>query len=356
MRNYTTMVSLGLALAIAAGCGEKDPVRVYQAPKEAPGAGHGKTGTGTGIRPADTKGEDPRWVVPVGWTKLEDQQMRFATFQVDPADSKLNVVVYAFGPESGQLLANVNRWEGQIGLPPSPAADLSKVVTHLKSNGLEIDSVDLNAPPAAGETEGQRMLAAIIPAGGRIWFLKFVGGSAGVAAHKAEYDAFLKSISFPKGAAVEKPPAAEGDVKMKTYSTPPGWTLEPEPKPMRVATFHVVAGGLEGEVIISTLPSQSGSALANINRWRSQVGLGSISDAKSQKQVTVKLGEVEGVRMDFVGAAAGGQPAKSLLVVQATKGTSLWYFKLSGPSQLVVEQEKVFEMFVKSIQFEPATE
>ncbi|MEK7466045.1 MAG: hypothetical protein AAB074_01405 [Planctomycetota bacterium] len=183
--------ALAVAAFFASGCGERDAPRVYRAPKEAPAPAPADPGTSL---------EAPRWVVPAGWKQLPDQQMRFATFQVDPNDPKLIVTVYSFGPESGALLPNVNRWEQQIGAPVSAEADLPKVVKKLKSNGLEIDAIDLLGVAPEGQAEKQRMLAAIMPVGSKVWFLKFVGAESKVAAHQADYEAFLRSISFaPSG-------------------------------------------------------------------------------------------------------------------------------------------------------------
>ncbi len=323
---------------------------------------------------------EPKWVVPQGWTRLPDQQMRYATFSVDPADSKLNVVVYNFGPESGQLLPNVNRWEQQIGATPSQLADLPKVVTHIHSNGLEIDSVDIAAPAAAGQADGTRMLAAIIPTGEQVWFLKFVGPTSKIAAKKTEYDAFLKSISFggapattpavppghpPIGGAMPamppmqpapagaNPPVANPPVAgksaiavFKSYDTPASWALDPQDRPMRVATFHITDGTQQADLIISALPANAfGTPEANINRWRGQVGLGPIIDPKTVERTPVNVGGGDGLIFDFTGAE------QRLIVAQVTFGTNAFFFKLIGPTKMIETQKKSFDAFLKSVQF-----
>lgn len=341
-------LTCALAVLLAAGCGDSKEPRVYRAPKDTPsplqaaGGGH--------EHDHDHAPAAPQWVVPAGWKRLPDQQMRFATFQVDPEDSKLNVIVYAFGPESGPVLPNVNRWEGQIGATPSTEATLSKVVTRLKNNGLEIDSVDLHGPAPEGASEGVRMLAAIIPAGGQVWFLKFVGPESKIAAHKAEYDAFLKSLAF-EGGGPSKPPGG-GESKLRKYDLPPGWTLDPEPRPMRVATFRVKADGQEAEVIVSSISGeQSGTQEANVNRWRAQVGLGPVTDLSTVRSEPVTVGDVKGTLLDFGGPDDPAPSGKRALVVQAQKGGSLWYFKLTGPAALVAGQKKGLVDFARSLEF-----
>jgi hypothetical protein len=347
-RAHSLLPALALAALAASGCGEPNEPRVYRAPKEMPSP------LRSDPSPHDeAASESPRWSVPAGWIQLPAQQMRFATFQVDPSNPKIAVVVYSFGPESGALLPNVNRWESQIGAPTSSEADLPKVVKKLKSHGLEIDDIDIHGPAAEGQSEGQRMLAAIIRVTGKVWFLKLAGSESVVAAHKAEYDAFLRSIEFEKGAS----PEPAGSPGLKAYRTPEGWMLDPEPKPMRVATFHVKDGSSDAEVIVSSLPgAQSGSPEANFNRWRGQVGLGPVKDVNAVQSEAVAVGDVNGVLMEFGGTAEPSSSGKQILVVQALKSGSVWYFKLIGPAPLVAAQKKALVSFVGSIEFAPSGE
>ena len=52
----------------------------------------------------------------------------------------------------------------------------------------------------------------------------------------------------------------------------PTWVVKP-PAPMRKATFGVPAGSAEADLSITAFPGDVGGELANINRWRGQVGL-----------------------------------------------------------------------------------
>lgn len=294
----------------------------------------------------------PKWTVPGGWKRLPDQQMRYATFQVDPEDTKLNVIVYTFGPESGPVLPNVNRWEQQIGAPASTEATLSKVVTRIRSNGLEIDAVDIHGPAPEGETEGVRMLAAIIPVGGQVWFLKFVGAESKIAAHKPAYDAFLKSLAFEGGSSRPPDDGGGAELKMKKYTLPEGWTLDPEPKQMRVATFRIKRDGQEAELIVSSIAgTQAGTPEANVNRWRAQVGLEPVKDMSTVKSDPATVGGAQGTLLSFGGADEPAPSGKQILVVQARKGGSVWYFKLIGPAALVAAQRKALVDFVESVEF-----
>ena len=106
-----------VATAFCVGCDRDDQVRAYQSPKEAPAPA------------SDEAAADSRrlmeWTVPPGWKELPGDQMRYAAFAVAPNDPSVVLTVIT---ASGDVLANVNRWEGQLGLPPTSASDLNKVV------------------------------------------------------------------------------------------------------------------------------------------------------------------------------------------------------------------------------------
>lgn len=86
------------------------------------------------------------------------------------------------------------------------------------------------------------------------------------------------------GADAEAAETSGGDAV--SWSVPPNWRRVEEQAPMRFATFvaeHGEAGGeaeVESKVTISRFPGDVGGELANVNRWRRQVGLGPIGEAE----------------------------------------------------------------------------
>src|SRR5918993_1241018 len=110
-------VSLALCAGCLTGCEQDESVRVYQAPKDPPPAPQ--------VKPVD-------WKLPAGWALLPDQGMsqfgRVATIAVSPEDPSFTLGVHRLDQAgSGDLLPNLNRWEGQLGLPPSDASTAGKV-------------------------------------------------------------------------------------------------------------------------------------------------------------------------------------------------------------------------------------
>jgi hypothetical protein len=89
----------------------------------------------------------------------------------------------------------VNRWRGQVQLPPVSEGDLGSAVTRLQKNGLAMAVVDATG----GGPNPTRILGAIIPFGGATWFIKL--GPAPTALVEKQKSAFLAFLETVKPAA-----------------------------------------------------------------------------------------------------------------------------------------------------------
>jgi hypothetical protein len=135
------------------------------------------------------------------------------------------------------------------------------------------------------------------------------------------------------------------------WDIPPGWQQQPD-KPMRVATFE--AGG--AEVIITRFGSESfSSLLANINRWRAQVGLEPLDDANAVKSQEVAVGRHKAKMFDMIGPEKAGS-AHRLRVAVLVNGPEVWYFKMQGPSGAVEQQASAFDQFLQSVRLVDSSE
>ncbi len=199
-------VLLLLPLSLAA-C--RDPkVAYYRVPKEkdavtpqmpvaadatpgstAPSAG-GAAMAATAVPTAS--GPELTWAAPANWKSKAGSAMRKATYMVPGAGgAEGELSITAFPSDVGGELANVNRWRGQVDLPPLTAADLAGAVTRLESNGLRIALVDFGGP-------SQRLIGAIIPFDTGTWFFKLgPGPDAVIAGGKPSFEEFLKTIKPP---------------------------------------------------------------------------------------------------------------------------------------------------------------
>jgi hypothetical protein len=201
-RSRTARLTLGLAFAgaLVFGC-RREEVTHTRVPKEAalsaaPEPMHamgGPTPAGSQASvpppPRPAEGSALEWALPKGWTERRAGGMRYATL-TPPVQGRIDVsVVVLPGPAGGEL-ANVNRWRGQIGLPPIAAADLDSSRRSLRAPAGTVAVYDFTS-------EGQkrtRMVAGILATGGNSWFLKMVGDAGAVAAARADFMRLLESL------------------------------------------------------------------------------------------------------------------------------------------------------------------
>lgn len=150
----------------------------------------------------------------------------------------------------------------------------------------------------------------------------------------------------PAGMAGEVPPppapSAEGALK---WTLPKDWT-EQAGSGMRYATLKPAAAGLEVSVIM--LGGNAGGELANVNRWRGQIGLGAVDEAGMAKLRTLvksKAGEVSVV--DFTGE---GQTRTRMVAAQlGTPDGNTWFLKLTGEAGAVGKLRPEFIRLIESL-------
>jgi hypothetical protein len=366
-------VSLAGFVACLSGCDDRDGVRVYVAPKDPP-----PMAAPVGQKPVE-------WKLPEGWTELPDvdpgQFGRFATIEVSKDDPSLQLAVNMLeGAGSGDLLPNLNRWEGQLGLAPTPAAEAPAKAKMLEVDGHAGHRVDLTGSVEVTAADGNtktptpmRLLAFILPHGEQAWSFKLQGPPDKIAAQEAAFDAFVASVRFTshdhgdEGAAAAAGPSAPRDDKtyaLKKFATPPGWERDPAERPMRVMTFNVAgAGGAadneRAELLVTKFArDRFGSILENVNRWRREVGLPPSQDETKEnlREVTTAAG-ARAVVFDFAPpgdpAAAG---ARRSFVAMLPQGGEMWFVKLIGPPRTVADQRANYDAFLQSLEFGDAGE
>ena len=154
--------------------------------------------------------------------------------------------------------------------------------------------------------------------------------------------------SLPSG----HPGVAESASPTLKWTLPAGWE-EVAPAEMRVASFRVKgAEGKQADVSIVPLSGMAGGALANVNRWRDQLGLAAITEgALSKIAEPVEIGGRPAKLFEQAGKLpASSEPARILGAIQDRDGTT-WFFKMTGDDQLVAGQKPAFIGFLKSLSF-----
>jgi hypothetical protein len=132
------------------------------------------------------------------------------------------------------------------------------------------------------------------------------------------------------------------------WTLPKGWT-ESVAGGMRYATLKAPgAGKLDVSVVV--LPGPAGGELANVNRWRGQIGLGPIDEAalaKARVAVKAKVGEV--ALYDFTSeGAARSRVVAGLLSV----GGNTWFVKMVGDLDPVAAARRDFIRILESLRLD----
>ena len=178
-------------------------------------------------------------------------------------------------------------------------------------------------------------------------FFAFAAAAALAACGKDE----IVSYQVPKEAeaamgpaAMPAAPAAGGDL---AWTVPRGWKSEPAAG-MRFASFDVPAAGGNCELSVVVLPGDAGGELANVNRWRGQLGAGALDDAAlaaAARRLTAPAGKI--LAFDIKGE--GGQAGKAMAAAILSTGEKTWFFKLTGKEAAVAAARPSFQTFLKSL-------
>jgi hypothetical protein len=187
-----------LAALALVGC-EKNDVKVYHvenaetnmvAVEPAPAMPAMPATMPAGLPAPDHSALPPlKYTVPAGWTEKAPTQMRVASFEISENGKTADVSVVPLGGMAGGDLANVNRWRGQVGLPPATDEDSEKLAEKIEVAGQPGELFDL-----AGTS--QRIVGAILHQGDTAWFFKMTGDPDLVEKQKPAFVSFLKTLQF----------------------------------------------------------------------------------------------------------------------------------------------------------------
>lgn len=127
------------------------------------------------------------------------------------------------------------------------------------------------------------------------------------------------------------------------WTIPDAWELSPQKKAMRLATFLVKADKALA-ISVSRFPGDVGGELANVNRWRGQVGLEPVKAEDLQKGLEVIESKVGKAKL--VDISNGG---KQMLAVMLPYEKSTYFFKLMGSKESVSKQKENMVKLIKSL-------
>jgi hypothetical protein len=350
-----------------------DQIQTYTVPKEHPAASLAPAMTAPGAPEIPVNSAPIHWLAPAGWVEKPADGIRLGSFDIKGENGgKADVAITSFPGRVGTELGNVNRWRGELGLAPVEQIDASP-------EAVTVDSLQGKLYDLAGASA--RTVVAAVPREGKTWFFKLKGDPATVVAARPAFQEFLASIRFggavgngepaapvaaePTGAdphaglGLQGVPNPHGDsATPETSGDTPKWNVpaqwvETGPRPMILNSFSVSDdGGAKAEITISHFPGTVGGVLANVNRWRGQMGQGPI-EVGQLDGMTETLATTDGkaTLVDFMGTdAKTGQPAR-LVAAIVPHGEGTWFYKLMGDGKVVGGQKDSFVQFVKTVHY-----
>ncbi len=144
----------------------------------------------------------------------------------------------------------------------------------------------------------------------------------------------------------------KGESELPHWAPPAHWQ-EQSPSPMRVASFRAKNNGGESDISISKLSGTGGGTLANINRWRGQIGLEMLTES-SLATVTKPLDPKtpNAILVDMTGTdSKTGRPTR-LVAAIVPQIEETWFYKMTGDPAAVEGETEIFLKFVRSANYE----
>lgn len=133
-----------------------------------------------------------------------------------------------------------------------------------------------------------------------------------------------------------------------TWDAPAGWEAR-APNSVRIGSYAIPnPAGEPADFAITSFPGDVGGDLANVNRWRNQIGLAPIGAAELPgvlKAVAAPAGEF--LVVNFMNPEMGVR----VLAAIFKQPDKTWFFKLAGPDAVVAANETALLSLLQTVQF-----
>lgn len=348
---------------LAAGCG-KSEIKTYRVAKEerpplpAPANAHA---TGGAPSLPHVHGD-----TPAGWQELPPERMRVASFQIRADGGRMAQMALIPMPGARDIeVQSINLWREEMGLEPFTQEQYNAEAKAIKVGDGQGSFFEMTSrAPRSGEDFNRATLGAVFEREGMLWFAKLTGEGSLVAEQKESFQKYLRSLEFhagshdspaaTPGASTERPVSANsGKIPpgstLPRWNPPAGWKEKP-PGPMVTAAFTAENEAGQADVTISKLAGEGGGMVANVNRWRGQLGLAPGANAEIQKSVSIL--EIDGRTNAYLADLKGtnartGKPAR-MLAAGVPRAGETWFYKLVGDEAVVEKEKDAFVKFITS--------
>lgn len=285
--------------------------------------------------------EVPDWENPQGWfnTRGNDDQYAVVRLPGDPVPLTLSITRLPVTTKPSRYITmNVNRWLRQLGMRSFDDA-------------------------AIEELQQERPLKE-----GTAQFFELSG-----------------RLQIPPPWRVAKSRSRRMQSKEIRFEIPKGW--EPgRMNAMRKLSLVRKAGDEEGApvaaIVVTAFPASGmmGDTLANVKRWAGEAGIAEEDEQLLDRADDYNIGGLEGVYVRLVpeskegaitektGGPEGSNPEakkalendsdsaplvnrNAVIAAMVKRSEQMWFFKLNGPSKIVVDSEAAFKEFLDSFEF-----
>ncbi len=126
---------------------------------------------------------------------------------------------------------------------------------------------------------------------------------------------------------------------------------------MRLGSFALRGDGGDADISVIAFPGEAGGQLANINRWRGQLGLDPLAEGDLAGATTALdgAGGLHFTIVDLAGHTAGAEsgsvgvaPTRMLGAILSFGGQT-YFFKITGPDALVAREKPAFLAFLNTV-------
>lgn len=314
--------------------------------------------------------------LPEGWRRGGEKAMRFASIDIDTPTQQLDISISQLTrmEDWDEMIAmNVNRWRGQVGLKDTDEkwAGAAVLDSKLNTDAAPAVWIDVTGRPDNSSAPMGGMMGGASPPFAN---MASSGGERGEMSDphaglpreareaiasgklKAPGKAIKSDSSSPTMADSGGADEAPNESKLK-FDRPEGWR-DGRMSMMRLAAFDVGPEDAPAEITVITA---GGDLRGNVARWMGQISESAVPD----EEVDAALENAEKLKVDgrdsqrFVllpkdpkSKEESDSPASAIdaTIVPMQDGFSM-FVKMTGPADLIKEQDEQMRAFLKSLRF-----
>jgi hypothetical protein len=361
-RGGRTLVWIVALAILTIGC-RKEEISIYSIPKEVPPPRQAMAGG-----PAAGPAVHLHWETPEGWQEQPAGGMRLANFIVPgPEGRNALVSIVTLAGVVGQDAQVVNIFRERLPAPPLAESELAAMAREIQVGPTQGRLYDMTAESENDDEGRSRLMVAVLSSGNSSWYFNFFGQNALIESEKPVFLQFLESVTIESGhdhshhaqAAATPPPASPAgsaaygsdaaDSRLPEWTVPEGW-LETPPTQMLLSRFEVHADDGQLEITVSAFPGDVGGTVANVNRWRGQIGLPPLPEAEVREALTpLDVEDGSAILIDMTNPRDTG-PIRVMGVIWP-RGGETWFYKLSGDEPVAEREKAAFVGFVQSVRY-----